>query len=224
MNFLRRAGSINLILWLAWVLSVEAFLDKSHHPIKKDGNRRRLVSFWRKFNHFLQTTRQFPITCMFFIVLHQKSFSLTSAVGSLKFCNEGNIDYQIKRKKKRGNGKWTTDGESGEDTSLWRHTITRKKETWFCVLVTLSQASPHGSLPINILCTGHILNRHLINEKALLPHHRQATHILLVFNFFFFLTLLLFTLVLLVCLNANVQTVYVTRVFFFCLFVFIFLL
>lgn len=40
-NFLRRTGSINLILWLAWVLSVEAFLDKSHHPIKTDRQKSR---------------------------------------------------------------------------------------------------------------------------------------------------------------------------------------
>lgn len=34
----------------------------------------------------------------------------------------------------------------------------------FGAQVTLSQASPHGSLQFNILCTRRILSRHLMNE------------------------------------------------------------
>lgn len=164
MNFLRRTGSINLILWLAWVLSAEAFLDKSHHPIKKD----RQKSSKQKTTGFVLAQIQ-PVSwdhqavshhIMFFILLHQISFPMTSAVGSLKFHNEGHIIFwarkrfliekskEVKKEKK----------SRGEGTPL--HGVT----PWQQRRDLMSQASTRGSLPFNILCTPRILNRHLMNR------------------------------------------------------------
>lgn len=153
MNFLRRTGSINLILWLAWVLSAEAFLDKSHHPIKKDrqkSRKQKATGFvlaqiqpvsWdhQAVSHHI---RACSLSCYIrYLSLWHQLWVLWNSVMKATSFSEPENSFWLKNQKKRERKEKKK--SRGEGTPL--HGVTPWQER----RDLMSQASTHGSLPVN---------------------------------------------------------------------------